>query len=173
MRLFKAQFFVNVITQVVLSFLFLTIFFLTYVKKKEKESLEKSIDFLFESFVGDISFNLVPQEHFDKINNNNNTNNDSIVDENNKKVVKKVINVLLILILLLILLNVICFVNKDQPFFSDYSLKEIIKNGLIGLVFVGVTEFCFLQFFASRYINIDTNLIKSNLVQKFKEYANS
>jgi hypothetical protein len=50
-------------------------------------------------------------------------------------------------------------------FFFKVPLVDLIKDNLIILIFVGLTEFIFLTFFAQNYITIDSNYVKEKIIQ--------
>ena len=51
------------------------------------------------------------------------------------------------------------------------QLVKILLITLVSIVFVGVTEFCFLRFMGSNFRTADPNLVKRNAVRAMRDYA--
>ena len=51
-----------------------------------------------------------------------------------------------------------------NPVDADFSFFEILEENIIVLVFVGITEFLFLTYFAQNYITIDANFVKEKMI---------
>lgn len=64
------------------------------------------------------------------------------------------------------IVGIIAFVNK-------FSFLEIIEENIIILVFVALTEFLFLTFFAQNYITIDANFVKEKLIDSILKVGSS
>jgi hypothetical protein len=200
MKLNSSTFVFFVILQVVLAFTFITVFFFTYGKILEKQAIMNNIDYLIQNIIGD-SINLsddIKNSIIDNIdiidnikntnnikdikdinnhgntgNNNNNNNPDIIVEKNNKKIFKNSM-IILSVILFLVLLLFIFFMsmrNSNIPFFQNFEFIKIFKESMIILVFVALTEFCFLYFFGSKYIVVNPNLLKKEVIDQLSEYS--
>jgi hypothetical protein len=52
----------------------------------------------------------------------------------------------------------------------EFSFLGILKTNLIILVFVGITEFSFLTFFAQNYITIDSNFVKETVLKTVGDF---
>jgi hypothetical protein len=88
------------------------------------------------------------------------------VEYNNKQLRNLVIFGNIILCILVITL--IYFIKKNYP--DSYNLPQIIGDNILILIFVGFTEYLFVELFASKYISIDPNKIKLRLLKTFKKY---
>jgi flagellar basal body-associated protein FliL len=180
MKLNSSTFVFFVILQVVLAFTFITVFFFTYGKTLEKQAIMNNIDYLIENILGSGTINLpdtMKTQIINKINGNTgNSNNeeDKEVKEKNKKIFKNSMIILLIILLLVILLFVffMSMRNSSIPFFQNFEFIKIFKESFVILIFVGLTEFCFMYFFGSKYIVIEPNLLKKQVVDQLNEYSN-
>jgi hypothetical protein len=180
MKLNSSTFVLLVIIQVVLAFTFITIFFFTYGKTIEKQAIINNIDYLITSIIGNGTINLDESIKTNIINkmigntgNNNENKEDTIVNENNKKIFNSTMLFLLIIIIILILLFLFFFVMRDKniPFFENFDFIRVFKESGIILFFVGLTEFCFLYFFGSKYIVVEPNLLKKQVVDQLNDYV--
>jgi hypothetical protein len=53
----------------------------------------------------------------------------------------------------------------------NIPLYDILIHNIIILVFVALTEYCFLTFIAQNYITADPNFVKLAVVKELKKYA--
>jgi len=69
---------------------------------------------------------------------------------------------------LIVLVDIIVYIlfNKSNKSFSISNI--LIKNAII-LVFIGLTEFSFLQFFGSKYISLNPNVVKHTIIHNIKD----
>ena len=178
MKLNNSTFVCFVILQIVLAFTFITMFFFTYGKTLEKQAIINNIDYLITSILGHGNLNLpdtIKTEIINKMNGDTGNNNekDKKVNENNKKILNNTLLVLIILIALTVLFIIFCFSmrNSNIHFFQNFDLTKILRDSGIILIFVGVTEFCFLYFFGSKYIVVEPNLLKKQVVDQLSEYS--
>jgi hypothetical protein len=118
-------------------------------------------------------------------NNSNNSNNikstgdtgennpDINVDKNNKKIFKNSMIILSIILFLVILLFVffMSMRNSSISFFQNFEFIKIFKESMIILVFVALTEFCFLYFFGRKYIVIEKNELKRKVLWQLYLYS--
>lgn len=49
--------------------------------------------------------------------------------------------------------------------YYKFSAKRLIHKNLVILIFVAITEFCFLTFIAKHYITIDSNFVKYKILE--------
>lgn len=85
---------------------------------------------------------------------------------------KKIINNVRLLItgFIIIVVSIIVLLVKTN---RVTDIKEILIESFIILIFIALTEFGFLSFFGSKFISINTNQIKLNIVKYFQNYSNS
>jgi len=60
-----------------------------------------------------------------------------------------------------------------MSFTFKFSFFEIIEENIIVLVFVAITEYIFLTFFAQNYITIDSNFVKSKMIDTLLKIGSS
>ena len=176
-----ANFVLTIIIQVVSVFTFLCIFFFTYVRKQEKIIFDRQINFLIDN-ISQHNLNLLPNNEkrilknsIGNINSNtpeiNKTNQD--INNNNKDVIDKTKKILLRLVIFLtfvILTSIYLSKNSNISFFNNFKVVPILKESLIILVFIAITEFIFLKLFISEYISVEPNILKAKF---FKNIANA
>ena len=163
------EFFFTVLIQVTLIFIFITIFFFTYAKNKEKDVVINNIDILLESIIPNDFVSLLPNSSKNTIIQNlisiqNDHSQDSIVKENNKKVFR---NAMKILVITLFLIFILLFME-----YKKIPLSSIFIQSFIIVFFVGLTEYIFLTFFASKFISVDPQLIKYTFINEIQKFIN-
>lgn len=144
---------------------FLTIFFFTVVAKVEGQVVDDQIKYLIGDF-GD-SLRLLPpqirQKLIDQVTSFKKpdlSDEDAKVAENNKKIIKKA--VILIVVSFVIIMLGIYFASRHFGF----SMFDVIRDNMIILAFVALTEVVFLFVFAKHYISVDPNYVKKTFVDK-------
>jgi hypothetical protein len=181
---FNSKFVAIVLLQVMLFFIFISIFFFTYAATTEKYIVQKQINYLIDQTIGPIlnficknniyDCSKIQQEITKNLDPNSNEikSKDSSIDSSNKNIIIKTAKILLITSVIIIgIILLIYFLSKNNKgFFKSFKLSEIFVEAFIILIFVGITEFVFLTYFGSRYISIDINKIKIALLQKIKNY---
>lgn len=176
---------IAIIIQVTFIFAFLTIFFFLYVSKVEKEEFEKQMNFIVDEIMVDIEDDLSSL-----INNQDYINNDQLtivlngiidlveqkIESSSDSSVKKVIeqNKEVKNKAYTMLYRVILFVTVISAFF--YLLRfcipilDDIKESIIAVFFVALTELVFLTFVTARYISADPNKVRKTLGESVKTW---
>lgn len=174
----------DIIFQVTLIAIFLTVFFFTYVSNVEKEEFQKQLDLIVDDLLSDQDIrSIIPQNlsQTQKDNlaivisgsleaaktkstiNEQNAINDVI--KNNSKVksstYKKILYVLIIIVILCI---IVLLLGYCLP------LMYQIKEAIIVVFFVALTELVFLEIVAKNYISANPNKIKAEVAQAIKEW---
>lgn len=156
----------NTLLSVVLISAFIGVFFFTYATRVENEIVkvrsEEIINDLTNTFI-----KITPKEQREEINKivgpylvpPNLEKEDKEVVESNKQLRKKAFTFIITF-----------FVVGFSTFFLlahvfKFSARRMIHKNLIILIFVALTEFCFLTFFARHYITIDSNFIKYKVLE--------
>jgi len=181
----NSNFICNVIIQVTIIFIFLSVFYFTYAKDKEAEVVTNNIDFLVENILGPGKINFLSNSTRSVLKSNlsNSTISpdaikaDKDVEENNNKIIKKSINTVITILVGVCAIVLFCFMMnryKILPsFFTNLKFKEIFIETAVIIFFVGLTEFCFLNFFASKFISIEPNKIKTAFLKNIQSYVNN
>ena len=83
----------------------------------------------------------------------------------------------------LIIVSLICYFSSDVNRNDGNDVEGDGKKGVniggillesfIILVFIGITEFLFLEFFGSKFISINTNNVKKEIIQSLQSYNES
>lgn len=83
----------------------------------------------------------------------------------NQELVRNAVKVISIFVLICVLLIGVL------AYFFNISIMELVKNNLIILCFVALTEFTFTTFFARYYVTIDANFVKKQLADSLVNFA--
>lgn len=168
---------ISVVIQVTFIFTFLTVFFFLYVQGVEKSEFQDQLYIIVDDLMKD------DKEELEKILSNSKLNNDQkyvliagaidmmeekisqdaknnvkSVNEQNYKTKLKALQYMIITILgVILLVNIFILFNICIPL--EYQIKE----AMIVIIFVGLTEFSFLQLIASKYISANPNDIKRTI----------
>ena len=167
--MWNKEFFFTVLIQVTLIFIFITIFFFTYAKNKEKDVVINNIDLLLDSIIPSDLVGILPTNYkkiiIDNLNEiQNDHQQDNVIKENNKKVFRDTIRILLIV---LFLISILLFLYAKK-----IRLSSIFIQSFIIVFFVGLTEYIFLTFFASKFISVDPQLIKYTFIKEIQKFIN-
>lgn len=159
---------INVIISVLFISLFIGIFFFTYAAQVEGTIVKNQMKFLSED-VG-IYINLLGENVNKKVKdkilalpNVNLDEEDNKVKESNSEVMKKAIIANSVFTIVSII--IIYFLNKKV----NLNIKDVVIKNLIILIFIGLTEYVFLTYFATDFISINPNLVKYSIVENIKK----
>lgn len=170
--------------QVFFIFVFLTVFFFSYVQIIEKNSVKKQVKFVVEDITKDFNINDFIPKSTDKedlvllvkgavavgeekiLQETKETNKQ--IEEQNRNVIYKGFSALGIILGLLLILYLSFYV-------LGYCLPYRIhfKESVIVVMFVALTEFMFLMLIGSRYIAIDPNEVRTKFGQSLIEYVDN
>lgn len=143
---------------------FLTIFYFAYVVKIENDIVKEQIDFLTKNFVSEISiFDNVTdklKDGFDSLKPPNLSKQNKEVADSNKKIYDNVIKYVAIVNVLG--LASIYYLSKKY----NFNMFNMVKHNIIVLCFIALTEYSFLNFYVKKFISVDTNHIKYNILNK-------
>ena len=171
--------------QVTFIFAFLTVFFFVYVQEVEQKEFQSQLGIVVDSIMDDIEDNLpnivgkdstlTPENTLilasgvidlikDKISLESKNSVDSITNQNfevKQKAFNSLVNVIIFII-------VICFLVLLAGF--CIHLADQMKEAMLIVIFVGLTELTFLQVIAKNYISADPNRIKRTLAGAIQDW---
>jgi len=176
--------FVQPIIQSCIVFIFLTIFFYTYVASIEREEFEnqlhKIVDDIFNEYRDNIT-NSFPEDENKKevsktaiygfidykeydIKKKSKSQNDNI-DKSNKVIIINSIYLILFYI-------GCCILSLIILYYSGYTIdiKNSLKEGIFILIFIFIVEFTFLNLIAKNYISGNANYVTQTISEKVIEY---
>jgi glucan phosphoethanolaminetransferase (alkaline phosphatase superfamily) len=166
----------KVMINVLLISVFISVFFFTYGVKIEKEVIINQMKVLTNDFMShiELSGNTV-NTNINKINNSMLTpenikemsKDDKEKLSGNKKIIKMVL--IIIACLIFVVFFVVLMLVKMKKI---ENIREILFESSLILVFIAITEFCFVYFFGAKYISIDTNKIKLTVIKYLQKYSN-
>lgn len=169
--------------QVVMIFTFLTVFFFLYVVKVEREEFTKQIELIVDGIMttqkGDPSSYIsgpipIPKEELEAVilgvldeTKRNQAVSDSpadgVIDGKNNNIEKKA-SIALMYVWGVLLLVILMF----YIFGICTSMRHILIETIIVVVFVGIVEFVFLRVIAAKYISASPNQVRRELAQSIQ-----
>jgi len=170
----------NILLHVVMLSSFVAVFFFVYGSKVEQNVVKKQTNAIVDSFTGDIK-NIVPQSQLDKLKPYldqylvapDMQQADADAKKKNHDLMMKTVKILgiingIAIALIIILWCVGKFAFQGKYYFSGWKL---LRDNLITLAFVAVTEFFFLTVIAQNYKSADPNTVKLAIVNTLQNYA--
>ena len=159
---------ITILIRVLFASIFLIIFFFKYLKKIEEAVIINHVNFIIDSLLDDI-LPFIPPKNREAIYNYINSLNltvDKSADitsiNSNTLLLQKSISVITELtIVIIIIIAVIYLFNKEK--LNPY-LPQIVIENLIIAGFIALTISTFLNSFATKFILINPNQIKYNLL---------
>ena len=167
----------NVIMNVVLFSAFIGIFFFTYGSYLEKQVFKSQIDYLLDDLLGSVKTfvpelsNLKPA--IDNIQIPDMSEIDKKVKENNKQVKMKAAKAIIALVIVgLLSVGLIGYYGKHGDVSKTKFFKTLLIYDSIALLFVGLTEFVFATQFVVKFMALDVNHVKKQVIDKLIELRN-
>lgn len=169
----KTEEIIRIIILVLFSSVFIVVFYFTYAQTVEKKILEKQFADVTHEIMGDV-MQLVPSEFSGQVNQllsdikAPTSSDESIVKQNNELIGK---TKTFLTIFAIVVLFILIFLIKRCDLSSD-KLKSILKDDLVLLGFVALTEYLFLTFITSKFICFDINTVKYALINTIQNNVN-
>lgn len=163
---------VNTILHVTLISVFIGFFFFTYASRIEKNVVEVRTKSIIKDLMKDVRA-FTPENLWKglspvinaKLQAPDMSAEDDEVETNNKVLLRKAVMTLTALFVIGMALTLLLSRYFDIP------LKHLFITNLISLLFVAITEFSFLTFFAQHYITVDANYVKKTAIQAVIDYG--
>jgi hypothetical protein len=163
-------------------FIFLTVFFFTYVKLIEKQSFVNQINLVVDDLATDQDFNkLKPPEGSTKdallivINGSldlakqksikQSQKADTNISKQNEKTLRKAVKWVIIASILVIVIIITIKIFK-----VCLPISTHIKDSLVTLFFIALTEFLFLTIITSKYWSINRQQVRKDLGESIHKY---
>ena len=165
----KSKLAITVIMNVLLISLFIGIFFFTYGSYIEGKIVNNQMEFLSSdisnivrlfgentnnNFKEKIKTFILPDLHEE----------DKKAKEANNKIMMKAFKVNIFFAIVVIIAIATIYITSNK----DFSMRVLITQNLILLLFVALTEFSFITFFVSDFVSIDPNNIKYNFIKNLE-----
>jgi hypothetical protein len=156
---------ITILTRILFASIFLIIFFFTYLKKIEEAVIINHVNFIIDSLLDDI-LPFIPPKNKEAIYNYINSLNLTVdkstnINSNTKLLQKSIAAITQLTIVIIIIIAVIYLFNKEK--LNPY-LPQIVIENLIIAGFIALTIYTFLNSFAAKFILINPNQIKYNLL---------
>jgi len=171
--MFSKKDYISILINVILATSFIGIFFFTYGAKVEEDIAKAQANYIVDAMMDDVD--LLPENKLNDIKSSlqnmtppDLSKEDNEVEEINKKLLVKALTVIgIIFIVGMATAYYLCQIGEKVNFI------EVLKSGLIVLTFIGLTEFSFLTFFASKFISADPNFVKQTFINKIIDKSTS
>ena len=165
--------FPKIITKVILNVglisTFIGIFYFVYVVTVEEEFVKKQLDILSVNLIDSIKPFLSENNKSIILDNlkkpNLDKEDEEILKHNNALTKSAIINISIIFIITMIIGYILC---KHY----EYNFFEIMRNNIILLFLIGMTEYTFLHMIPAKYITSDPSFVKYKLVSNLKRKIN-
>lgn len=154
----------DVILEVIFIATLIGIFFFTYASYIEKLVVEDQVDFIVQDMATDLK--AIPQvyrnaikSYMNTVKSSGTTPADKAVEKHNSVLMMKAIKVIGVgLVIGLVIVALLAW-------FFPFNIKDVgIKVALL-LVFVGLTEFCFLTYLSRYFKSGDPNFVKRKILE--------
>lgn len=159
----------QIILNVILVATFITIFYFTYAKNIEEQILIKQMKYITNNLLDDFSL-FVPKTQFPILKKSlqnmkepDLTDQDKEVAENNKKVMKQTFAVLIPVVIVSLLVMLFIVYTYNLP------LTDILMQGLLTLIVVGIVEFVFLKYLGGNFYSADPNYVKYKIIDEIQK----
>jgi hypothetical protein len=161
--------FITIISSVGMVMAFLGIFFFTYAATVEQEIVQINASLVVEDLLDVISPILddnTKASVITKLKYPDMHDADNEVYTNNKNVTTNAMGILAIIFV------VLTTIGYGISYISKNNYMNIIGLNLIILIFIGLTEYTFLNMIVKKFIAVDTNYIRLLIVKRLKEKFN-
>jgi hypothetical protein len=147
---------INIIINVGLIATFISIFFFTYASKVEEEIVKNQAKIMVNDIMQVVnpSLNDTAKKMIMEYTLADMSEEDKAVLESNEKLINSGYSILIIVFLVTQVVGLILAI------YFNYDYFNIILVNVIILVFVGLTEYIFLNMIGASYVSVDTNYIK-------------
>lgn len=167
----------SIAIQVSFIFGFLTVFFFAYVQDVEKNEFKNQLEIVVDSIYND----MIPQKQsidkktsvvvsglIDYIEENIKQNSQKVesdINNQNKSTKYKAFKLLVAVIILIVAISSIILLLG-----FCVQIGTHVKEAMLVVIFVGITEFAFLMIIAKNYISADPNRVKRNIADNIMSW---
>jgi hypothetical protein len=173
LNLNKTKLIISVMMNVLLISVFIGFFFFTYgsyiedkIVKAQTKILSDDIYNIIKLFGKNVNIKIKEQLLQIKLPDLSKADENTV--KSNKQIMMKAGKVNIIFTIVVV--SVIYFLYNKSG--KNFNMKTLIYQNLILLLFVALTEFSFITFFAADYISINTNNIKLNVIKSIENLIN-
>jgi hypothetical protein len=172
---FNGEFFFNIALHVTFLFLFLSVFFIKYVKNIESVALNNEIDHIINNAFKNITNNDNIKQTINTIKDYNNTNSSYIFDyyknifnqddqernSVNTTIINSIVHIDVLLVFVLILFVIILIKTNS---ISLITIVHVIGENILTFILVGIVEYLFFTKIALNYVpSLPSNMYTSIL----------
>lgn len=166
----------NIILHVIFVATFVAIFFFTYTANVEKQMVKNQVGLIIKNLFGSTNFldadtKLKIKEELKKMDPSDLSEEDALVKKNNKDILEYATKVMSITAVSGLMLSYYLFkYDADQ---NKGTYIDLLKENIILLAFVALTEFTFLHLVSENYVYGDANLVKKQILVSLKKYMSN
>lgn len=172
----------NVLMHVVLLSTFVAVLFFTYGSKIERSVVQKQTTFIVDSLTRDVKAVMTPSQleslkpylnRYLKV--PDMSTEDQLASQKNQALVEQSIRWVGGIVLVGMVGIGLLWIMGQTLWQGQYSwsLPHLIKENLITLLFVAITEIFFLTFIAQNFKSADPNSVKLDVIQSLQNFAQS
>jgi protein-S-isoprenylcysteine O-methyltransferase Ste14 len=170
----NSKFWLNIIIGLSSFCIFITIFFFTYAARVEEEILTKQIENLIDDFTDNPIVDNIDKKEIRKILESikypDLKEDDRKVEENNKKLKIQGMVFCLVMLVMAVVCMVIYYKKSGDKDKGIYIKSILISNGVL-LIFIGLTEFYYINAVIKQYYSLDPNDVKKEIIKTLKNYS--
>jgi protein-S-isoprenylcysteine O-methyltransferase Ste14 len=170
----NSKFWLNIIIGLSSFCIFITIFFFTYAAKVEEEILTKQIENLIDDFTDNVIVDNIDKkeikEILETIKYPDLKEDDRKVEENNKKLKIQGMIFCLVILVIVVFCIVVYYKKSGDEDKGEYIKSILISNGIL-LIFIGITEFYYINVVIKQYYSLDPNDVKKEIIKTLKNYT--
>jgi hypothetical protein len=160
---------INTIVSIIFISTFICVFFFTYGKEVEKQIVKEQSEYIASSLMDDAK-TFIPDNMIKNIINQiqmpDMKESDQQVENNNKEIQQYAIKVIGISSLIGII------IAYFLSYIYNIKFIDVIKNNLVILLFIAVTEYIFLTYIIKNFIIADPNFVRNKMLRVLKEKFN-
>lgn len=171
----------GLLLQVILIFVFLTIFFFSYVTKSEKDSFELQMNLVIDDIAPDLNIKpFVKPENKDiatiiidgsldlELNKSikDNYEDDKKNKDQNDKIKNKAYNLMFISLGVIAFISIIFLISGN----SVSCLYIHYRDAIIAVMFVAFTEYIFLELITKKYWSIDPSEVRTQISNSIQDW---
>ena len=168
------KFWLNIIIGLSCFCIFITIFFFTYAAKVEEEILTKQIENLIDDFTDNPIVDNIDKkeirEILETIKYPDLKEEDRKVEGNNKNLKIQGMVFCLVMLVIVVLCIVIYYKKSGDKDKGQYIKSILISNGIL-LIFIGMTEYYYINVVIKQYYSLDPNDVKKEIIKTLKNYT--
>ncbi len=160
----------NIIMHIILISIFIGIFFFTYGATVERDVIKSQVDYFVDDLLGVFKpfTSKLPDNVKEQIKSFNPTldNSEDIkaAKQNDETKKKAAMGIIALLVVGLLIITIVMKRLDRQGMSKGKIWSKLLKQNLVIIIFVALTEFICINMFGRKYMSVDTNRIKKEVI---------